>query len=63
MDVNLEPIVTELPLFVDHEDFCAIKIAELKGAQQDKSRLVESLKIAGTDEDHHSMTNATPATP
>ncbi|KAF8923932.1 hypothetical protein BGZ47_004369, partial [Haplosporangium gracile] len=38
MDVNLDSVVTELPLFVDYEDFCAVKIAELKDAQQDKSR-------------------------
>ncbi|KAF9088662.1 hypothetical protein BGX29_000165 [Mortierella sp. GBA35] len=68
MDVNLEPIVTELPLFVDHEDFCAQKIADLKDAQQkslaDSTRLVESLKIAGTEDHiHHSMTNASPDSP
>lgn len=61
MDVNLDPIVTELPLFVDYEDFCAVKIAELKDAQQDKSRLVEALKVAGSED--HSMTNAAPDSP
>ncbi|KAF9125504.1 hypothetical protein BGW39_007350 [Mortierella sp. 14UC] len=68
MDVNLDPIVTELPLFVDHEEFCAQKIAEHKGAQHEKScktgRLVESLKVAGAEDHiHQSMTNATPETP
>jgi hypothetical protein len=68
MDVDLEPIVTELPLFVDHEEFCAEKIAEHKDAQHEKSckagRLVKSLKIDSTEgHAHHSMTNATPETP
>ncbi|KAF9134065.1 hypothetical protein BGX30_012058 [Mortierella sp. GBA39] len=64
MDVNLDPIVTELPLFVDYEDFCAVKIAELKDAQQDKSRLVETLKVAGSEDHiHHSMINTAPDSP
>ncbi|KAK3825607.1 MAG: hypothetical protein J3Q66DRAFT_328139 [Benniella sp.] len=50
MDVNLQPIVTEMPLFVDHEEVSAEKIAALK-ATSGINRLVDSLKIAGT-EDH-----------
>jgi hypothetical protein len=60
MDVNLQPIVTEMPLFVDHEEVSAEKVAALK-ATSGINRLVDSLKIAGT-EDHvlHSEREGSP---
>ncbi|KAG0222059.1 hypothetical protein B0O80DRAFT_468915 [Mortierella sp. GBAus27b] len=50
MDVGLEPVVTEMPLFVGHEEISAEKVAAIK-ASSGMSRLVSSLTIAGT-EDH-----------
>ncbi|KAF9927525.1 hypothetical protein FBU30_003117 [Linnemannia zychae] len=66
MDVSLQPIVKEVPLHVDHEEFSAEKIADLKEAQHTNTaaRLVEALKIEGAEDHiHHSMVNATPESP
>ncbi|KAG0360817.1 hypothetical protein BC939DRAFT_448528 [Gamsiella multidivaricata] len=54
MDVNLQPIVTELPLFVGHEgDIPVEEVVEVKGTGSERkhgvARLMESLKTGGTD--------------
>ncbi|KAG0252390.1 hypothetical protein BG011_007007 [Mortierella polycephala] len=50
MDVNLQPLITELPLIVGHEEVSVEPMAAMK-AQTEETRMIDSLKISDT-EDH-----------
>ncbi|KAI1314642.1 hypothetical protein EDD11_001894 [Mortierella claussenii] len=57
MDINLKPIITELPLFVDHERsegaVVVAPVAEVKA--QETHRLVDSLRLGGLEKFVHHL--------
>ncbi|KAF9177927.1 hypothetical protein BGZ51_008280 [Haplosporangium sp. Z 767] len=59
MDVNLQPLITELPLIVGHEEVSAEQLAAMKG-QTEEVRLIDSLKIADTEDQTAHSRSSTP---